>query len=161
MKKSSNLKKRKRPTKTGKNLETGDLILALNRLFGAKRATKISLSANNVEVRPILSCAVTEIMKLKEKRSLLLNSLAKDSVFWCHITENDNINLFGKCAVFETYCVTCSKVIKIIRTNKPAVSGVRQQMFIISYEGTTFHEFPIYALFCLECKPQVEALTKN
>jgi hypothetical protein len=72
-------------------LEVGNLILAIDRLYGVGRWKRVSDLLHEEKLIPVPPTAALEIFKLKEsERSTLLNDLDETKVVWCKILKDGN-----------------------------------------------------------------------
>jgi hypothetical protein len=139
-------------------LGSGDLILALDRLYGARRAASVAALYGHKEIFPIPSCAAIQIMNIGQDISTLLNALDEDDIMWCSLDDNKAKTYYpGKRPFFETYCCFCSDKIKTNSSDQVAFhSGVQFQIWDARCERIVLYECTILRSVCLKCQDKAK-----
>lgn len=135
------------------NLEIGEYIITLDKLYGAARAQKIAFLLGQRKICPILSSAAAQIMRNEENKSVLLKALDANNVLWC--TTIDNVIYtyqFDNCPIFDTTCYKCSSKIIFVR-GKPITSkyGSVECDWRIYANKTIVYQCEVFMLICAKC----------
>lgn len=145
------------------DLEVGNYILALDRLYGAKRAEKMALQFKEKEMYPVPSCAALEIIKHKGNRSILLNALDEDNVIWC-IVKGDSVAPYRcvNCPIFETFCEMCPAKIRFDLNTTPSLKyGCKKVVWRIFSGDIIVYQTIIYMIVCPECEAKLNPVAST
>lgn len=146
------------------DLELGNCVLALDRLYGTARAQKVAAHLKQKKVYPIISCAAIDIMNTKNNnKSVLLNALDLNNVVWCFQEQNVlHIHQFENCPIFDTSCSDCSRKITFVAGESYKSKYGRVDADWRIYSGNTvIYQCEIYILICPDCDAKLQIVTTS
>jgi hypothetical protein len=137
------------------NLSVGEEVLALDRLFGSKRAKKLQLLFKVPVLLPVLNCVALSLTNVKNHKAMLFNTLHKESVIWVELSQDRKtfkcLHAFTGFSTLETYCLECSGKITIDVSRSTSGCGINFMFLEASLKGEIIYRCEIIRLRCLVC----------